>query len=461
MSRVYGDSTPFPHDLDYIHLLRDGIDCAVRLLSAQHSIRAASQRADAAEQAKQLEVVELNGLFERVQTATTHSISDGVDRTVRTAAQIVAGARSVVDRAISDLESSVSAEVAQARHIVDKARENSASALEQYLERHAPPGSRLCLQLMASHEVNVGQVTVVTPYGMSGVFGVAFPPGHPWARPRRVLDVLPVLEVKLPKESGWLSKRVEMSPVRLERYFISDVMFSDRSGVLRIRKGAQSGSGYQLRVEMDPSLTTTMSRVNEDGSVDEEHPLAIEGENQTLLLGLWQRIVESCRELMTCRRRMVSATFAERPIQELESPRVIADALIGDMAPIVVEISRRSGAPGELVLRRNLGEGRREETYCTHSELVEKVLVLPPDLRSAFGPLNLDAPRVSAAAPHVAAKAVSLPAPEHSLPPERRRSSMTGVVAAAALASNDVSPELLQANRPPSVPPPANAPPAA
>ena len=44
MARVYGDSTPFPHDIDYIHMLRDGVDCAVRLLAAQHSIRVAEDR---------------------------------------------------------------------------------------------------------------------------------------------------------------------------------------------------------------------------------------------------------------------------------------------------------------------------------------------------------------------------------------------------------------------------------
>jgi hypothetical protein len=69
MARVYGDSTPFPHDIDYIHMLRDGVDCAVRLLSAQHSIRVAEERAEAAERGMRGEVTELNALFERVQNA--------------------------------------------------------------------------------------------------------------------------------------------------------------------------------------------------------------------------------------------------------------------------------------------------------------------------------------------------------------------------------------------------------
>lgn len=420
MSRVYGDSTPFPHDLDYIQMLRDGIDCAVRLLSAQHSIRAAMQRADAAEQAKQHEAKELDALFDRVQSATSSSLSEGLDRTVRTAAQIVAGTRSMVDAAIRDLDANVSVEVGQARHIVDKAREVTASAIEQFLEQHAGPGSRLCVQLVANSETNAGQVTVITPFGVSAVFGVAMPPSHPWARPRRAGDLVSSIEIRMPKESGWLSKRVEMTSVRLERFFISDVMFSGRSGILRFRRGATSGSGYQLRVDLENGLQVSMSPVGEDGVTDDSQPLLLEGSDQATMLGLWKSVVSSCRDLMGMRRRMVSAAFGDRPLLEVESPRALAEALVGDMAPTVVEISRRSGAPSELVLRRNLGEGRREETYCTHHELLEKILVLPPDLRSVFAALNLSGPQMSAA-PKVSVS--QAPERDRRADAERHRSS--------------------------------------
>jgi hypothetical protein len=105
--------------------------------------------------------------------------------------------------------------------------------------------------------------------------------------------------------------------------------------------------------------------------------------------GIWQGLVQSTSDLTRERQRLVSGTFSGRPLLELEAPRALADALVGHMAPVVAEISRRSGAPGELVLRRTLSEGRREETYCTHTELLEKIMVLPPDLRVAFSALHL------------------------------------------------------------------------
>jgi hypothetical protein len=460
MSRVYGDSTPFPHDIDYIHMLRDGVDCAVRLLSAQHSIRAAEERAENAERAMRSEVNELNALCERVQSAATRAVADGMDVTQRASAQIASGARAIVEGAVRELEGQVRQEVGQAGHIIDKARETSASAIEQFLERHSPPESRGCLQLTASPESYVGHVTLITSYGVSAVFGVAIPATHAWARPRRVSDFATHLEIQMPKESGWLSKRVEMAPLRLERFFISDVTFAERSGTLRLRRGAGIGSGYELRLELEKGVQLSVCPVREDGGVEDQHPLVLQGNDQAVMLSLWQNVVQSAVDLLHLRQRMVSAAYNGRPLLELTSPRLVAEALINHMAPVIAEISRRSGAPGELVLRRNLGEGRREETYCTHAELLDKIRVLPPDLRVVFTALHLSGPpavlhAVPSAAPSPPSQQqelVSRPPPRGSVPVVLPHDDVV-----APPGQDFASPAL----RPPSVPPPQSSPPPA
>lgn len=451
MSRVYGDSTPFPHDIDYIHMLRDGVDCAVRLLSAQHSIRVAEERAENAERTMRTEVTELNALFERVQSVAVGSMPGGMEVASRASSQIAAGARAVVDGAIRELESRVGLEVGQSGHIVDKARETSASAIEQFLERHAPPESRLCLQLTANPELNVGHVTLITPYGVSAVFGVAIPSSHAWARPRRVADVVPHVEIQMPKEAGFLSKRVEMAPLRLERLYISDVTFAERSGVLRLRKGPGSGSGYEVHIDLETGVNLSIRPVREDGSVEEQAaPQLLLGNDQATVLSLWQGVVQSAVDLMHLRQRMVSASFNGRPLLEIDAPRVVAEALINHMAPVIAEISRRSGAPGELVLRRTLGEGRREETYCTHSELLEKIMILPPDLRGVFSSLHLAGPAAAALLPPPVVnshESVSRAPARTSLPPPAP--------------ADDISPSINVAAPHPGPPPESSPPPAA
>ena len=156
---------------------------------------------------------------------------------------------------------------------------------------------------------------------------------------------------------------------------------------------------------------------------------------------------------MHLRQRMVSAAFNGRPLLEIESPRVVAEALINHMAPVISEISRRSGAPGELVLRRNLGEGRREETYCTHAELLEKIMILPPDLRAVFSALHLS-PTLGSGLPPAGG-----PLNEFASRPPGRGSLNVAVPAEDLAAPVGVASS--HAGRPPSVPPPESNPPTA
>jgi hypothetical protein len=71
------------------------------------------------------------------------------------------------------------------------------------------------------------------------------------------------------------------------------------------------------------------------------------------------------------------------------------------MAPTVQEIASRSQSPGELVLRRLIGEARREEIFLSKQELKSKVEVLNERSRALFDPLWV-VPPVGASPPSVA-----------------------------------------------------------
>jgi hypothetical protein len=99
-------------------------------------------------------------------------------------------------------------------------------------------------------------------------------------------------------------------------------------------------------------------------------------------------VVESTSDLRTQRGTMRSAVLENKPVSEY-SPRVVCERMIEVIGPLTREIARRSGARGELVLRRDTAAGRRDEIYVTTRELRERVEVLPVALRTTFVPLGL------------------------------------------------------------------------
>jgi len=203
-----------------------------------------------------------------------------------------------------------------------------------------------------------------------------------------------------------------MAPVKLDRLYFSSVKIAGTQLEIGLRKSPSSGAGYRIVVDLRGERGVLLSPFDEHGSehgsngaLDAEPPLSLEGEDGARMLELARRVLESIHGLAYSRGSMLELAIDDQPPSELEWPAVVGERLIGHLAPVVTEISRRSGAPGELVLRRDVGDGRREEMYVTKAELWQKLLVLPPERRMAFAALGLIEPPTTAPAEPFAALA--------------------------------------------------------
>ncbi len=390
MSHLYGDSTSFPYDVDYIELSRHAVDCAVQLFSAQHAISAALDRAQAVSHAQSTEATRLAAMTTTVADALAVFSTGDAERV---ATRIMECVQSAANEELVAIERQGVEEVAHTRNIIGRSGESAHRALEAFLMRQDLPGTELSLSWSSLGEQGyTGHIAVRAPFGINAVFSLGIPPEHPWARPRRLAELAPGLEVHFPQQSGWLSKRVEMAPVKLDRLFLSAVQLDAVTAEFRLRKGAGSGAGYRVLVDLHGDHQVVLQPLGEDGLPDAEPPLALDGEDSAQMFRLCSRVVDSIQDLSGLRRGMESVDLDGQPLNELEWPATVAERIILQLAPVITEISRRSGAPGELVLRRDVGGGRREEMYVTKAELFEKLLVLPPMRRAAFDVLGLSEP---------------------------------------------------------------------
>jgi hypothetical protein len=416
MAHVYGDSTPFPYDVDYIDLSRLAVDCAVQLMSAQHSITTSLERGETLGHARRAEVARINAMARSVEAALepyvkpgagerTSSVSISVaeraaggEAADRVGQRMLECVKSTASAELATLEHEAAEEASHIRNIVGRSGESAQRALEGFLLRHDLPGTELSLSWSAAGEQSYAStVTVKAPFGIQAVFSLAIPPDHLWSRSRRVADLLPGLEVHFPQQSGWLSKRVEMAPLKLDRLFLSVVNLDATSAEFRLRKNPSSGPGYRVLMTTEDARRVIIQPLGDEGVPDSDAPLTLDGEDEQQMLLFCARVVASTCDLSTMRRSMVSAEYEGEALNDTKWPEAVAERLIEQLAPVVNEIALRSGAPGELVLRRDVGGGRREEVYVTKAELYEKILVLPPTRRGTFEQLGLYDPlRVSA-----------------------------------------------------------------
>lgn len=389
MSHVYGDSTPFPYDMDYIDLLRGAVDCSVHLLSAQHAIDTANQRSQQLVSRHGEEQDELRRVDEQVRTALAPSVDHGTQSVVNLASRIIRDTNNGMEEEVRCLKSETRNELAHNDKIITGARLAAYRAVETLIVRHDIPETGLCLTLTGRESQYEAMVVVNTSFGVSAVCPVSPPDDHEWLASKRVAFFAPSTTLYLPRRPTWFRRAASLAAMPLDRLFVTDVTLDETHALLTLRKTPDGGPGIRLGIAYEQDPRAVVSHVDHNGNLNADSAITLGGKDNVKALRLVRRVGESTRDLVRFRSSATSVFFDEVPMLEMEEPGAVARRLIAAMSPLARETARRSGAPGELVVRRDLGDGRREELYVTKDELFEKTQVLPPALQAEFGPLGI------------------------------------------------------------------------
>ncbi len=371
---LFGDSTPFPYGLEFLDALRAVVDCCVTLLGAQAAIDSAVKRSSQVEEALKGERWRLDSLLEAVRKAAS-PFAHAPARVTSSAAEVMAATRAIVERERGEVERSWAGELQQAERLVDDACGAAYQALEALLLRFTPPETAVSWRLVADAEGYDAIVRLSTRIGLEAQFGVAVPPTHAWSRLRRVADVAPGGTLRVPR------------PVRLDKLYVSEAVVEPERVSLWLRRQPRTSTGVRLAV----SSETGDAEVQLLDELGQPHGdvYELDGDERAPVHALASALLDGTFDLALRRQLMTGAALAGNTLRGRFEPRDVAQRIIAAYAPIVSEVSRRSCAPDELMLRRDLGGGRREALFITRHELTSRIARIPPSLRTLFDPFEL------------------------------------------------------------------------
>jgi hypothetical protein len=422
MSYLYGDSTPSPLEVNFVDFLRDSLDFCVELSLSTDGLQREAERGDALRSAARGDIDRLEKLGSGVALAVKSlSVGEGDSPTARCALAII---RSTSDRVRSDVqEVNAALETEEAKLEVARAgeRQNCVKALGQLLLRHDLPESSATLTLKArANAPYAAHLRTASSLGVVATIELEVPSSDLFGHVVRVDRVLDRLEVQAPEVGGWLHKERKMRPQRLEKLHVIELELGAKESFIKLRAGADgSGPGFDVLVSAE-GPRVSLIRVAERESPDP--PFDVEEPDAGNLLALLQKFEAPAKALAAHRKALVQASLDDRPLRDHDSPTVLVERLVHAIAPVVREIALRSPSSTELVLKRLVGGGRREEIFVAKSELREKLDRLPIAYRALFDPLGLGDERAavpSSATPAArpASGASPGPAPHANEPP--------------------------------------------
>ncbi|HEV3190641.1 MAG TPA: hypothetical protein VGY54_09110 [Polyangiaceae bacterium] len=420
---LYGDSTLSPLTIDLTAFLPDALDFAAQALMCDARMDDAAQRVaqltESTEkeiEAAQTLVIDALLMLDRATAAAGDSLAG------RCAVRIRHGINELVRAEAEGARAAVTAEATRAEQSAANERAAFAKAFEALVLRRALPDAVESIQISIEDATSYGaRLRASTAYGLNWTTKIEIPSSHPLGRILRLDRVIERIEVQAPEEAGWLHKEVKIRTQRLDRFYLAELRVAPAAIAAKLRVAPDgSGGGFDLTFA-DEAAQVEIVRVPENGNTP-DLPYEATPDDASALREFHDRLRGMATELLGHKTAVVAATVDDRPLSQLQSPRVLVERLIANIAPVVQNVAKRSLTPGELVLKRQIADNQREELFVSKAVLQQKIESLPSALQRLFDPLELAPPPRPTPEPFTLlrepgeSRPVTVPAPDSGVP---------------------------------------------
>ncbi len=391
MPCLFGDATNSELEIDYLLLVRDVFDFAVEVLLASGRIDDLKAAMRSADQAAEIEKARLEAMHRRLTEALGPD-ADGPDGPASRCAEAISRAcRGAVDDEIRRLD----VELARERDLSEKTARRERKQVERALEKlllvpHPLPASDSELELVLSGELGYSAtLRARSSYGVEVLLDYDIPEHNLFAAPVRVLQLSPSMEIHVPEERGWISKKIKPVRHKLGKHFIAGLRHGPSRIVLSLREEAAIGAaGFDLMLDADwPAPRVVPVAAGVEADLADAHQL--DSDDEAVVRELLTTLVDAADAVRPHPSQLLEARLDGAPLVDADEVTTVVDRLLELMAPTVREIATHSPQDGELVLKRNLGGDRREEIYVSVEELLAKLEPLTPEQRECFRPLGI------------------------------------------------------------------------
>ncbi len=379
---LYGDSTAFPLDCNFLTLLEEATRACTallqadhRLAKAQHAIQVAAERADQDLLALQELFVSVEASLqpylpaEAAQTVTEETAKRLRDGGLAARAQIEQQVRDWRDAAIRKAEASVG-------------RDRFVREVSPLLLKSELPGTRWQLQWRSlGEDAAEAQSFSDCELGVRAQYNNKIPADSPLVKARRLQNWVETLPVHVEREGRW-RKTAKRSVERLEKYFVTALRLDADGHWLTLHKSLKEGApGFEFFVPLDKRKNATIRLLELQDSAQAQ---PLDDEDLPGLNLLIEALEPQLLALIGQRYQVMEIWYRDKEISSLLRPGELAEAIIEQLAPLVRELRARSSAAGELNLKVEVQDGRREELFVREQVISDIYKDLKSPHREAF-----------------------------------------------------------------------------
>jgi hypothetical protein len=376
----YGDGTPFPLDENFIETLTSAVEASTNAFVPLSELdgrrdKAKEVRREADKELGRLADLEATVIGSMGPFQPTDAKKPGLTQQV--AQKLGAAVKVAVSEARRQVESRVAATDAQAAPRT--ASDAVVKALQPFFEQQQLPNAKWIM----SWDVRGAEPSanaVASAGRISANFRLA---PDPYRVPIRVEQLSEGIVVHMMKKGVF--GKAKPAPIDLGKYVMVAFERNAHESIVTLKENPnKSSQGLRFAVtEVGATWVSITAAGDADG---EPNPLDLEDVAPIRLLT--ERASSTLKDLIT-RRTLVELSLGTTTVGDLEEPRIVPLELLAQLTPLARLIREKSRMPGELVLKRDIGDGRREELFVPRATLTAQFARLPPEYRRPFEDMGI------------------------------------------------------------------------
>jgi hypothetical protein len=384
----YGDGTPFPLDENFIETLTTAVETCTNAFVPLADLDGRREKAREVRREADKELGRLSDLEATViGSLMAFAPSDGKkpSLTQQVSQKITAGAKAAVVEARRQVEGRVAATDALAapKTVTDAV----IKALRPFFEEQQLPNAKWIM----SWDVRGAEPSanaVATAGRISASFTLA---PDPYRAPIRVEQLSDGVVVHMMKKGVF--GKAKPAPIDLGKYVVVAFERTIHEAIVTLKENPnKSAQGLRFAVT---DVGATWVSITAAGDADGD-PNPLDLEDVAPVRQLAERANATLRDLIN-RRTLVDLTLGAAALSELEEPRIVPLELLAQLTPLARTIREKSRMSGELILKRDIGDGRREELFVPRSTLAGQFAKLPAEYRRPFEDMGINGEETSPA----------------------------------------------------------------
>jgi hypothetical protein len=384
----YGDGTPFPLDENFIETLTTAVETCTNAFLPLAELDTRRDRARDTRKGGERENAKLSDLERDVINALSVYVGDKKPATSITA-QLAEKLTGTVKATIADSKKQIEARIAQTESQAGAhtAGDGVVRALGPFFEEHQLPKATWIMSWDA-RGAEVAANAVATAGRLAASFSLAVDAHRV---PIRVDTLAEGVVVHMMKK-GMFGK-AKPAPIDLGKYVLVSYERTANERVLTLKENANKASqGLRFAVvETGASWVSISAAGDAEG---DSNPLDVDD------IDAVRRLADGATNALqdlTKKRRLVDLSLGGTAIAELPEPRTVPFELLAQLTPLARSIRERSRMSGELVLKRDIGDNRREELFVPRATLAAQFARLPHEYCKPFEDMGISGEETSPA----------------------------------------------------------------